>query len=181
MSCSSPFIVQESEKVVDSNSTVTCTGNYTLNSYSVKWGGGSWCIGCSVTDCCWKGWQNTDLKCDTKWVDCCWGIDYPCWTIELWPTITFGASVDIPFTFGAEAGIQLTVDTPAEPYRAKIIELDSCNLTLTVDSTNITIQLIDTPIELESEDGKFSISVPLESWSSSSSDWGLNYTLCIDS
>ena len=164
MSCSSQFVYDasgdESESVT-SNSTVTCTGSYTLNSYSVKWGGGSWCVGCSVTDCCWKGWRNTDLKCDTKWVDCCWGIDYPCWSIELWPTITFGATVDIPFTFEADEGIQLTVTAPPEPYEADTITLESCTLTLTVDSTNIPIVLIDTPIELQEDNDEFSILVPL--------------------
>ena len=160
MSCSSPFIVQSGTSVKTSKQTVTCTGGYTLNGYSVKWGGGNWCVGCVKSSCSWGGWRNTVLNCVSGWDKCCTGIDYPTWTISLWPTTSIGATVDIPFTFKAEEGIALSETAPAEPYQALTITLESCTLTLTVDTTNIPIVVIDKPIELKKINDEFSLEIP---------------------
>ena len=181
MSCSSPFVYQVATEIKTDTQTVGCSGSYTLQSYTAKWGGGSWCTGCSDTKSKWSGWRNWDLKTDTKWNDCCWGIDYPTWTIELWPTITFAGNVSIPFVFESQEGVQITVDAPeGEPYQAQSITLNTCNLLFGIDSENITLNIIPTPIEIEEENGEFSINIPLQSFDSKKTEFGVTYKLTLD-
>lgn len=177
MSCSSPFVYQVASSIVTDEYEVGCSGSYTLSSYSVKWGGGSWCLGCS--DCKWGGWQNLELKC--KWNKCCWEINYPTWNIELWPNITFEASTTIPFEFESEEGVQITVSAPeGEPYQCQSIVLNACDLQFKIDDDEYELNIIPEPITVEEENGQFSINIPLESFSSKTNEWGLEYELSID-
>jgi len=179
MSCSSPFVYQEGT-IITNNYNIGCSGQYTLNSYTVKWGGGSWCIGCAATNCNSCGWRGWGTCCSTKWNNCCWGIEYPSWSVNLWPTISFNSSVIIPFEFQSEAGVEITLDQPESPYQAEIITLKECDLTLKIDGTNITIPLIVTEIELEEENGEFSLSIPLGGFENSVDEDGLKYTLTVE-
>jgi hypothetical protein len=174
MSCSSPFVYVESAVGTEQNFSVGTSGSYTLPSYSYKWGGEctTWKEGCSV--CKW--WNGC------KWTTCTWKIcEAGPWTVELWPSITFNASCTIPMVTESEVGIQMTVDSPAEPYELSSLTLDACNCNLNIDGTGVTINLIDTPISVEEENGEFSISVDLLGWSASTDDSGLKYNLDITS
>lgn len=181
MSCTSPFSYPNSADItidpITSTQTVVCSGSYTLPSYTVKWGGGSWCIGCS-SGCKWSGWRGWIVNCG--WNNCCWGIDYPSWTIELWSSTTFTGAASIPFVFESQEGVKITVDAPeGEPYQAQSITLNTCDLTFGVNSTTYTLNIIPTPIELEEVNGAFSISVPLESFDSKETEIGVTYELTL--
>ena len=181
MSCASPFVYQVASVYITDSYKVSCAGSYTLNSYSVKWGGGSWCIGCLVTKKCWNGWKHWNYCGSTSWDNCCWGIEYSTWTVELWPTITFGGSVSIPFVFESEAGVQITVDAPeGEPYQCESITLNQCDLSLSIDGETYSLNIIPVSIEIEEENGLFSITTPLESFSSKITEMGLNYELSVE-
>jgi len=180
MSCSSPFVYQEAASIIITNQNVSCSGSYTLQGYTTKWGGGSWCIGCADTKSSWGGWRNWELKTKTTWDDCCWGIDYPTWSIELWPTITFTGDVSIPFEFQSEEGVEITVSAPLEPYQAQIITLNECDLSFGVDGIIYSINIIPTPIDIEEENGEFSINIPLGSYESSEKLWDIDYELSLD-
>jgi hypothetical protein len=181
MSCSSPFVYQVASEIITNEYQVVCSGSYTLNSYTVKWGGGNWCIGCAVSTQCWNGWLDLNYCGKTYWDNCCWGIEYPSWTIELWPTITFGGSISIPFEFESQAGVQITVDAPeGKPYQCQTIILKECDLSFSIDSNTYSLNIIPETIQLEEENGSFSINVPLESFSSKTTEWGLSYELTLD-
>jgi len=180
MSCSSPFVYQIAEQITTNQINVGLGGSYTLNGYSVTWGGGSWCIGCVVSKKCWNGWRNWNYCGSSSWDKCCWGIDYPTWTIELWPTITFGGSVTMPFVIESQGGVQFTVNAPeGEPYQCQSITINQCDLSFSVDNDSFSLNIIPEPITVAEDNGSFSVLVPLESFSSTFNDWGLSYGLSL--
>lgn len=175
MSCTSPFVYQEGGSV-SNNQTVSVSGSYTLPSYSTP--STSLCLLGSDTSCHWGGWRGWALDCSTSWY---W---YDCSTvpgIEVWPAITFAASCSIPMTFTSAAGIELSATTPATPYEATSITLNQCNLSLSINGSSVTINVIPEPITVTQENGEFSISVDLASWTSSVDEAGITYKLSIDS
>lgn len=181
MSCSSPFVYVYSSTFVTNKFNIDLAGSYTLNGYSVTWGGGTHCWGCVVTDSSWTGWRNSQLVTNTYWNSCCWQHTYPSWTIQLWPNINFSASVKMPIEITSELGVQLNIETPAEPFQAESITFDECALTLSVNSTNYDIDLVTNPIELDEENGQFSLSIELGGFESSFTEWGLTYELKVTS
>ena len=173
-SCQSPFEIQTGGSV-STNQTASMSGSYTLPGYSTP--STQLCLLGSDTSCHWGGWDHTQLECSTSWY---W---YDCSTvpgIELWPAITFVASCTIPMTFMAGAGIEITLEDPTEPYETTSVTLNQCDLSLSINGSKVTINVIQDPVTISQTNGSFDVSIPLLSWSSSDDIAGIKYDLSID-
>ena len=181
MSCESPFEYELISEVQTVENEVEFSGSYTLNSYSIpsepiceyvppyescKWG----------KSCKWKGWK---LNCswdvvDCKWVQeswcCCWNTP----SIELWPTLTFTASVVIPMTFESEEAFVITADSPAEPIITTSFIINPVDLDLEVNGVSYSVPIIPETITVEQENGFFDIDITLYPYNNGTISYGVN-------
>ena len=185
MSCASPFVFEESVTIIETKSSVGVSGSFTLPGYTLPSTQLCWPTWkAPYSSCKWGGWQNTKLKC--KWVKgssgwcCCWSTP----NVEIWPTLTFTGSVFIPFVFESSAGVEISVEEPPEPFQANSITIEECDCSLVISgagiNTNITINILPTPITIVEINGSFSINVPLYGFSSSATELGIKYTLSVE-
>ncbi len=177
MSCESPFVYTEFETTVTSSQNVGESGSYTLPSYSIP----SENVCMYVPPHCdwkWGGWRGWDRECSWQkgsWC-CCWSTP----SIEIWPSITFSASANIVLEFVAGTAVALTVESPTTPIETTSIVIKSGTLTLTVNGTPFVLNIVPDQITINQEDGSFSISIQLESFSTTYSADGFDYDFSID-
>lgn len=177
MSCESPFVYVEASVEVTSDQTINETGSYTLPSYSIP----SETVCMYVPAHCdwyWGGWRGWDRKCSwqkASWC-CCWNTP----TVQIWPSVTFSASASIIMEFVAESAVTLTVESPTTPIESTSIVIKSGTLTLQVNGTPFVLNLVPNQITLNQENGSFSISIQLESFSTTFSSSGFEYDFSID-
>ena len=186
MSCSSPWSVslESNVDVVTTKSTMNLQGCYTLPGYtSPSWGACTpyWVPG---YPCCW-------YCCGNCWGGCCctapgWKSGYTGWYcytvpgVELWPSLQFCGSVNLPITATASVGLDITVDSPPSPYQAFSVTLEACEIDASVNGSGFKINAIPAPTTLQQNNGEFSATTDLGGFSSSVGYAGINYSLSID-
>ncbi len=178
MSCESPFVYTEFETTVTSSQNVGVSGNYTLPSYSIP--SENVCVYVPAhCDWYWGGWRGWDRKCSwqkASWC-CCWNTP----SVEIWPSISFSASANIILEFVASTAVALTVESPNTPIETTSIVVQSGTLTLYVNGEPFVLNIVPNQITLQQENGSFSISIQLQSFSSTFSNDGFDYDFNIDS
>ena len=105
-----------------------------------------------------------------------------CYTIpgiELWPTLQFSASVDMPMSATAGAGLEWTTKPPPEPYECYTVTLKACDCSCSINGSGFTINLIPNDIELEQKNGEFSATLDLGGFSSKVTEAGIEYSCSI--
>jgi hypothetical protein len=164
----SPFVFQEVTDEYTYNENMTVSGSATIPQYNIS---------TTVCDICWStGWCSNCCEYQTcvPWC-CCWNYTGPgfcgttswswcdCSTIEseIFPAINISASATMPLEFIMEAGYQITMDAPPEPYAATSVTAESFTCTLTIDGTPVTLTIPGGITITENSSGELSASMPL--------------------
>jgi len=205
MSCDTGSSFQYSESMsggLDYTYTISTIGSYTLPSYSTPstdvcvptWYPGyvcdcSWSLSCN--SCGWRGWGTC---CNWNQVGCGWCSGSTGWCccstipgVEVWPSLTFTASTDIPLVLTSTIEYEFSTVAPVDPTLIYSMLINACNCSVGVTgdgiSETITINLVPLPtsIDYDASTGEFSATTDLGGFSSTSEIDGITYTLAITS
>lgn len=186
MSCSSPFAVsaQTSSDIITTTSNMNMQGCYSLQGYSTP----SWtcCLPMWAPPypcgwhCCGGCWGGGCCKACLNWCGgYSWQYCYSVPGVELWPTLQFCGSVDMPMSATAGVGLDFSVDAPPQPYECYTVTLKACDCSCSVNGSGFTINLIPDDIALTQKNGKFSATIDLGGFSSKVTEAGVEYSVSI--
>jgi len=176
MSCTtSSFTYAYIENLYTYNENITMSGSInepeysaTMDLCSLCWNSG-WCSGC----CNYWGWSGPGFCGKNKgwsWCDC------SPQTIEYIPPFTMSISGIVPLTIEGQAGLTFSAKNPAAPVNGYISSSVVCNpFTIDVTVNGETLQIQTNKIyTLTVNNGNFSVSMPLGTFSYSDESEGLN-------
>ena len=132
------------------------------------------------TYCCGRGWLG---GCWCSGINWCGGYSWQsCYSvpgIELWPTLTFCGSCDMPMVATASTGLVWNLEAPPQPYEAYTLTLKACDCSCSVNGSGFTINIIPTDISVTQNNGSFSATIDLGGFSSTYNQDGIDYSLSI--
>ena len=181
MSCSSPFVYDQTLSYSATAYTLTFEGSTTVQGYSTP----------SVTVCA-PCYNCTNEECfggcvcnKWKWCKCCtkvckaWAFSWcDCVneSVTLWPELNISASIDIPMTYDLAAGYTITATTPPSPVEIASYTFEAFTFEITVNGIPISIP-IPCSLTVSETNGSFETTVPITSINESYSDDGIDYSI----
>lgn len=171
MSCETPFVYGILSSIVETKQTVVVNGSFQLPEYSTP--STQSCL-LALSEYPIGKWKFNINSLSWNWSDC---GTVP--GIEIWPTLNFTASCNIPIIFEAIDGFVITVEG-GQVYETASMTINECNLTLGINGTDVSINIIPSPIIVIQTNGNFSTNIELNSYIGSYDYLGVDYKLTIN-